>query len=345
MNQVLQHNPYVPYVEKFENSSEFSYLAEAFKRNKYYTSIPSSTYEYKLFWDDVMEKCIHGFTNSKGIKITGKHFFYLNFVQILAKDEETGRKDKLFPRFLDIDYAYFHMLDYCKQTKNGKHLILVKGRRLGFSYKCAAVLAHEFNFFRNSKSVIGTFLGKLGETTMGFTLDNLNFINENTPYKKARNPDTKDFVKARFEKNVDGVRFWAGYNSEVKAITFKDNAYASVGLSANWLMFDEAGVFDNIINAFNMSEPLLMDGNDVVGNAVLFGSAGSVESNSNGFSKMFYNPRAYNMLEFRHPEKPEVTMGWFVSAAWGRLGKFKNREMVDEDGNSNIELATENILH
>jgi len=101
-------NPYVPEVELFENSIEFSYLATFFNENKkVYTNIPVGTYEYRKFWEDVRDKCIYGFTNSKGIRITGHHFFYLNFCRISAYNKETGKKSEMFPMFMDLDYDYF----------------------------------------------------------------------------------------------------------------------------------------------------------------------------------------------------------------------------------------------
>ena len=84
-------NIYVPEVEKFENSKEFSYLADFFNQHGVYTLIPRGTYEYKLFWDEVKHLCINGFTNSLGIRITGHHFFYLNFCRINALNESIGK--------------------------------------------------------------------------------------------------------------------------------------------------------------------------------------------------------------------------------------------------------------
>ena len=100
-------NPYIPYVETFTKSKEFSYLAQYYEEHGMYTNIPSGTIQYLEFWQDVKDKCINGFTNSAGIRITGIHFFYLNFCPILG--EKNGRKSKIFPKFVDLDYEYFHM--------------------------------------------------------------------------------------------------------------------------------------------------------------------------------------------------------------------------------------------
>ena len=112
MNKI--HNPYIPEIDKFECSREFSYLADYYQKNETYTMIPHGTMEYRAFWEDVRNKCLKGFTNSKGIRITGHHFFYLNFCRINGWDDILKRKTEIFPRFIDLDYEYFHMIEYCE---------------------------------------------------------------------------------------------------------------------------------------------------------------------------------------------------------------------------------------
>lgn len=345
------NNPYCPYVEKFTKTSEFTYLADFFKKNKCYTMFNKGTTAYKEFWDDVAMRCKHGMTNSVGIKITGEYFFYLNFIQILGKERGATRKTKIFPRFLDIDYEYFWTVDYAKRNQKG--VLLVKPRRLGFSYKAAAIATHEFNFSRDSKSIISAFFSRFSDSTMAMIIDNLNFLNTHTEFRKQRNPDTTDFVKARYKVNLGGVEVWKGYQSEIKKITFKDNEFAAVGQTASVLVMDEAGVFPNIISSYNMSEPTIKDGSGYTGIALVFGSAGSMEGGTQYFYEMFMNPSQFNMLEFPNPDAEGKTMCWFIPATKGRFGpsykamqegNFNIDDMVDEDGNSNEELAKESIL-
>jgi hypothetical protein len=311
-----------------------------------YTNIPLGTIQYIDFWNDVKDKCLNGFTNSVGITITGQHFFYLNFCPILG--EKNGRKSKIFPKFVDLDYEYFHMVQYCKE--NQKSLVAVKGRRQGWSYKAAAICTHEFYFYPDSKAVIGAFFSSFSLNTMMMVIDNSNFINTYTEFRKQRNPDLKDFIKARYQADVGGVKVWKGYNSEVRAISFKDNPTAAVGLSASWLVLDEAGVFNNITDTYNYTEPLIKDGSTYTGVALVFGSSGDMDSGSKYFYEMFTNPGKYNMLEFEDPFNPGQTIGFFSSAAKGRWGlclnpksEYYKKPMVDENGNSNLQAAIDDI--
>jgi hypothetical protein len=302
------NNKFIPHVDAFTSSKEFSYLAEFFNNNDAYTLFPRETEEYKLFWEDVREKCLNGFENSDGIKITGIHFFYLNFCPILGYNEETLRKSKIFPKFVDLDYEYFWMIDYCRH--NQKSLIAVKGRRQGWSYKAGAIGSHEFTFYPDSKTLIGAFLSAFSQNTMNMVIDNLNHLNAHTEFRKQRNPDLKDNIVARYQVDLGGIKVWKGYKSNVKCISFKDNPTSAVGLSANWLILDEAGVFPNITDTYGYTEPLIKDGSIYTGVALLFGSSGNMDSGSKYFYEMFMNPGKYNMLEFPDPEDQSKFTGF-----------------------------------
>jgi hypothetical protein len=341
-------NKYIVCVDYFQKTKEFSYLAEQYNKTGMYTNAIPGTIEYLEFWQDIRDICINGFTNSCGQTITGQHFFYLNFCPILGLNEKTGKKSKIFPRFIDLDYEFFHMVEYCRLHQ--KSLVAVKGRRQGWSYKAAAICTHEFYFYPDSKAVIGAFFSSFSQNTMNMVVDNSNFINTNTEFRKQRNPDLKDFIKARYQATVSGVKVWKGFNSEVRAISFKDNPTAAVGLSASWLILDEAGVFNNITDTYGYTEPLIKDGSTYTGVALIFGSSGDMDSGSKYFYEMFTNPEKYNMLDFEDPFNPNGRIGFFSSATKGRLGlclnpdsKWYKKHMVDEDSNSNYEAAQDDL--
>jgi len=351
MPSFTQH---VPNVEWFTHTDEFKESAMHFDKHGRYTLLQKGTEAYNEFWDREDTRCRYGMTNSVGITITGVHYFYLNYVRIKTEDLVTGRKKFNFPRFLDIDYDYFHLVEYAR--KNQKGLIFTKPRRTGFSYKDAALCSHEYNFYRDSVCVIGAFLEKLSTTTMNMVLDNMNFLNANTEWRKQRNPDTKDFVKARFEKSIDGVKVWAGYMSEVKKLTFKDNPFAAVGLSTSIFIFEEAGTLNNLRDAYGITEPCWKDGDNMVGLPIIFGTGGDMEGGTADFAYMFSNPKQYNLLEFQNiwePGKEMTNCGWFIPATRGRLGTYKDelgkhpewkgKPMVDYDGNSIEEIALASI--
>lgn len=349
------NNPYVPEtIGKFENSNEFSYLAEYFNKHEVYCHIPERTQKYIEFWKDVKDKCINGFTNSKGFRITGDHFFYLNFCKILAEVEEEGskrkRKIEFFPRFVDLDYEYFWMIDYCKN--NQKCLIALKARRQGWSYKGAAVVAKEYTFLKDSRNIIGAFLSAYSDQTMGMVKEYINHISTYTPFAHIRNPDLTDYFKSQYQSDVGGVNIWKGYKSSVESITFKDKPAALAGKSASILLLDEAGLFPNIITSWGFTEPILKNGSNFTGLALIYGSAGEMESGTKFFYDMYINPGQYGMLEFDDGQDTGKKVGYFSSATKGRWGlclnpqsKWFNKLMIDADGNSNEEAAFDDLMY
>lgn len=336
---------------KFTGTDKLRERALYFQKEGAYTKFPKGSIPHREFWEEEHYRCKFGF-EADGTKITGPHYFYLNYINILSKNEETGRKSRNFPRFLDIDYDFFHIVEKARREKKG--VILVKPRRTGFSYKNAALVSHEYNFYKDSSCIIGSFLSKLGETTMGMVLENLNFLNSETEWIKPRNPDTRSLVKARHLVDIDGVKVWKGYNSVIEQISFKDNPFASIGRTASLFLWEEAGKFENLIESYNISEPCWKDGEDMIGIPIIYGTGGDMEGGTRDFHEMFYNPSKYGLLSFNNewdPGKEDKKCGWFLPATRGRLGsieigktEFKTVELVDKDGNSNEELAKETIL-
>lgn len=205
-----------------------------------------------------------------GLYIPGTYYFYLNYTQVEKKNEKTGRRQKDFPIFTDVQLEYFLHLENARKKQKG--FIFVKPRRIGASYMSGASISHEYTFFPDSKCIISAYQKDLAQNTMKFALNDLNFLDIHTPFGKERNPDRSDYVMARYRKKMDdGREVWAGYMSEIEVITFQDNPFASIGRSSNLFLFEEVGRFDNIISSYNISEPCWKDGDDLIGIPIVQG--------------------------------------------------------------------------
>jgi len=332
----------------------FQEAAHYFTEHGTYTKYPFGTYQFDEFWEEETRKCKEGFTHG-GLYIPGSYYFYLNYTQIELKNPNTGRKSSGFPLFTDVDLEYFTFVE--KARKEQKGIALVKPRRIGFSYKSAAIIAHEFSFYRNAKCIIGAYQSQLSENTMRMSLDDLNFLDLHTEWGKERNPNTKDFVKARYKKTVDGVVAWAGYNSEIHSFTFKDNPFAAIGKSSNLFLFEEAGKWPGLLQSYNISEPCWKDGDDLIGVPIIQGTGGDMEGGTQEFAEMFFNPDKYNFLAFDNiwdEDSKGTQCGFFIPATRMRFGTYKdiNKEhpewkgkpMIDDFGNSLEDIARQSIL-
>lgn len=325
-----------------------------FEKEGTYCKFPKGSYQYREYWDEQTKRCMQGYTTS-GTYIPGPYYYYLNFYPILGKDDRTGKKTRIFPRVTDVDFEFFTELE--KTRKEGKGFILVKPRRTGFSFKNSAILTHEYNFYREAQCWIGAYQKDLAETTFNMGLQGLNFINENTAWKKNRDPDTKEYVKARIKIKTDEGDIWKGYNSSIGRLTFMDNPFAAIGKSANIFIFEEAGRWPGLIQSYNLTEPCWRDGADMIGTPIIFGTGGDMQGGTEEFAEMFYNPEKYNLRAFDNiwdEDTSNSKCGWFFPAYKMRFGTYKDpfkehpdwkkTEMVDKDGNSLTEIAKQDIL-
>lgn len=327
----------------FVNTAEFSREAQHFLKYGYYTNAPRGTFAYKEYWDEQLRRMVDGYTVG-GTRITGMHYGYLNFCQILLTDTTSsvtgdtvkkGRKKiKSFPRFYDSDYEYFHELDLART--NGQGMIVAKARRKGYSYKNAWTVAHQFSTVRNSISIVGAYLDDYADNTIGMIVDNLNFLNKYTAFKKQRNPDRRDFMKSQFKEIMsDGTEVWSGYMSEIHKLTFKDDPFKSIGKSCNLMLWEEAGKWPNLKQSYRFTEPTWMDGDYVIGMPIIFGTGGDMESGTVDFADMFYNPDTYGLRAYENKwdeGSSNKFCGFFVPDYVAKPG------FIDVNGNS---LASE----
>ena len=354
----------------FTDSSVFSPAANAFKAIEKktgegkYTNAIKGTAEYFSFWKQERKRILHGYepiVDGKpcGVRITGEHYFYLNYARIdkrikLPSGEEVKNLD--FPDFMLMDYYWFLELERCENpSKYGEDkkygMIMAKARRKGWSFKNAAGLAWKYTFFKKSYCIIGAFLEDYAMTTFGFVLEMLSFLEEHTPFKHGRLVDkpANGTIMSGYEEVIDGRKVRKGYKSTIKVMTFKSSAFKSAGKSATRFLFEEAGLFENLETAYAISKPLFMDGNIMIGIPIIFGTGGDMSGRTQDFAKMFKNPEKHQLRAYENIyDKDKVgNCGFFVDEMWYRPGKVivgdRTYEQVDSNGNP-LRWASEHDL-
>lgn len=327
------------------NTAEFSREAQHFKKHGYYTNAPAGSFAYKEYWDQQLDYLLNGFSVG-GMRVSGAFYGYLNFCEILLTDDITYSKVKkgrskvsTFPRFYDTDWKYFNELELARQNEEG--LIVAKARRKGFSYKNAWLIAHSFITVRRSINIVGAYLDSYGDNTVGMVIDNLNFLNKHTAFKKQRNPDRRDFMKAQFKEIMDdGTEVWQGYQSEIHKITFKDDPFKSIGKSCNLMLWEEAGKWPNLKESYRFAQPTWMDGDFMTGQPIIFGTGGDMEGGTMDFSEMFYDPTTYGLRAYDNvwDEGATKKCGFFVPDYESKPG------FIDVEGNSLVQEAIDSEL-
>jgi len=340
------------------NANVFREEALHYEKYGYYCPYAWGSNGWIKYWQEQKRRCIEGYEVS-GSKITGYHYFYLNFNKIKAIDYKTKKKVYRFPDFWDGDYNYFWALDIAEKgiklkeykklrldlkikeedLKGNKHLLLAKARRKGYSYKNAAIAACDYHTRKNSTTIIGSFDKKYAKDTYDKAYESINFIDSNTGFRKQRLSDKKsEYIRSGYIDTTTGINIAKGYLSEIVALTFMDNPDAARGKDANKVILEEMGTFPNAIDAFAAIEPSVKDGDIKTGIMIMYGTSSNKQSMTAPFKEMFYNPEIYDILA--------VENIWDESADGTYSGIFipvylNKPNYYDKKGNSDIKGAIE----
>jgi hypothetical protein len=336
------------------NTQEFSPEATRFrlnslKGNPCYIDEPKNSLAWKEYWDLQQHYCTNGYSVG-GVRITGEHYFYLNFCQIkltaVGNNEEKVSKKKVekqvtFPAFWDSDWFYFTECEVAREA--GEHMIILKPRRRGYSYKNAAKCAYMYSFTRSSTSLIVAELSTYSEETMGMAVNYLNFLQQYTDFGKNRLVNKpKEEIESGFEEN--GIKL--GFRSKILAFTTKTNAGILRGKDANIVLFEEAGTFGNLLATYNATKALVQEGTNVSGQMFVFGTGGDFAGGQVDFEKMFYDPETYGFRAYQNiydEGKSNTTIGYFLPDYYSKGGFISNGISEIESAKASIEQEVERL--
>lgn len=305
---------------------------------------PLNSVYYDSFWEDNYRYIMDGYTNGNE-RITGDHYWYLNMWKIRGLNYNTGRKEIISPRFIDIDHDYYHVVERARDVEK-KNVVVVKTRQVGFTEKHAAMGGKEFTFFRASQTVFVAGKEFYSDMLFNSCMRGLNDLVESEFYKR-RMPDRDDYVKASFideEIDDDGNvrKVVKGYMSEIYKITAKDNPQAVSSRSPSLIIFEESGVFPGVIRTYGFVEPSLISEGKSTGFAIFVGTGGEMGKGAEELEHIFYHPEEFNCISFDLSEYDKD-----VPQGSKRVGYFvpSNRyHIIDSNGNSLIDLSTTDRL-
>jgi hypothetical protein len=326
---------------KFKDTWKFRESAIFFEKNgRYNDGGIKDTLDYTNFWKREEKRCIEGLTVD-GIRISGYHYFYLNYCPIEQKRAVTSNKDKTvktaaesftnFPKFWDLDWMYFTALDIAEygiegetleekienynklpleldlildmdNLSGGKHLLWLKFRGCGASWKGASMPTRNFFFLRKSKSYMYADSTEylLKDGVFNKFLQYKSFINTHTPffkYSDVKNDLSEMHVRASHKDNFGNER---GYMSEVMAVSVAGKPDKVRGKRGKLVLFEEFGTFNKGGDVFSVTRSSLEELNLVFGTAVLYGTAGIDGKSFETMERMFFAPRVFGFLRFNN---------------------------------------------
>lgn len=321
------------------NTNYFREDALYFKKNGIYCGAPENSREFKEFWDDRMDRCINGYKVGD-VKITGYHYFYLNFCPIerlpdlygVVHDVKKVDTVKDFPAFWDGDFAYFNAIELAENL--GKHMLVLKARGKGYSFKGGSMCDRNFYLIPRSKSYCFAYekeyLIKDGVLTKAW--DYMDFLNSKTAWRKARQAKSTDLHRrASLLNGKDEL----GYMSEIIGVAFKDNPGKVRGKRGKLIQWEEFGSAPGGMRAWNIARKSVEQGRFNRGIMIGYGTGGQEGPEFEAMSTMFDAPDSFNILAFESDYEPgaQGSCAFFVPDYWNKEG------FMDSEGNSSCEEA------
>lgn len=345
--------------KRIVNTDKFRQPALHFQKYGYYVAAPVNTTAYLEYWREERKRCLTGYYAEDGDWISGYHYFYLNYCPILLVKESIitdakGHSRKVverkrdFPDFWDSDYDYYMAIEMAE--REGKHLVVLKARGKGYSFKGASMLCRNYFLIKDSSSyAIASemeFLTKGG--LLSKTWEFMDFIDQNTAWAKKRQKiNSKTHRRSSYLITDEfGVKSEKGYKSEIVGVSLKNDADKIRGKRGKLFLWEEGGKFPDLIKAWQITQPSVETNGVAFGLMIAFGTGGEEDSDYEGLKELFLYPDGYNALPFKNIwDDGGGTCGFFVPEYVNMYGNDKDgHPLMDKDGNTEYHLATRYAL-
>ena len=352
----------VDFNKKIYNSDKFRQAAIFFKEHGAYTLAPPGTTDYIKYWDEETNRCLYGYVAPDGDAISGYNYFYLNYSPIMKLSEveytdrygnKRTRRERIleFPNFWDYDYYYFNAIE--EAETEGKHLIVLKSRQRGYSFKGASMLVRNYELIPGSKSFAVASEQKflIGDGLLTKAWQIMDFIDKNTAWSKQRLTSTRMERVAGFKITDEfGKQTEQGYLSSITGITLKNDPERLRGTRGKLVLFEEGGKFPNLETAWRVEQPAVETDDGVAfGLLIAFGTGGTEGGAFDGLKNLFYKPEAFNCLAFPNiwDDGQEQTKCGFFVPSWSNMESTDEngkQKFMDQYGNSIKEKAIEELI-
>ena len=352
----------VDFNKKIYNSDKFRQAAIFFKEHGTYTLAPPGTTDYIKYWDEETNRCLYGYVAPDGDAISGYNYFYLNYSPIMKLSEveytdrygnKRTRRERIleFPNFWDYDYYYFNAIE--EAETEGKHLVVLKSRQRGYSFKGASMLVRNYELIPGSKSFAVASEQKflIGDGLLTKAWQIMDFIDKNTAWSKQRLTSTRMERVAGFKITDEfGKQTEQGYLSSITGITLKNDPERLRGTRGKLVLFEESGKFPNLETAWRVEQPAVETDDGVAfGLLIAFGTGGTEGGAFDGLKNLFYKPEAFNCLAFPNiwDDGQEQTKCGFFVPSWSNMESTDEngkQKFMDQYGNSIKEKAIEELI-
>lgn len=290
-----------------------------------------------------------GYVNPEtGMWVTGDYYWMLNYCPmhlVVRRDDGLEMRTTRHPKFWDGQFLTSH---YILQSRiNKHHSAYLASRGKGKTSFGAGMLAKRFVIGESEENrrevqclVTAADRTKLIGTNqiLDVFIDNIDFCAKYTQFASHRLKSSIQelYWEMGYKKSGSDVAF--GSKNSVSGIISGVNQDKLNGSRGVLYLVEEAGIFRDLREMYNMIRPSVEQGSSVFGQVLLYGTAGNEQSDFTAFAEMFYSPEGYNINPLENV---------FDKEGQGRKGcamffpAYMNYDdsCMDKDGNSDITKA------
>ena len=302
-------------------------------------TLKPGTLQYDDFWQEMDYYCYNGFKPKGMPRISGRHFYYLNFCNIERKLPGDKLKTLGAPFYRDLDHFLFLELDAA--IKYGYGLVITKPRRVGLSEFGAVNSNYNLTFFSRNK--IGICAGKDDKAQEFYEKLKSSLDNVHEAYKHGKIINNNDLLFLGYKDRINKQNVNCGIQSLARIKTMYADSKAFEGGSYSMVIFEEAGLFDNLTQSYQATKPCFMEGREQFGVPLIYGTGGDMEKGARGFKVIWDHPMTYNVKKifipayFYYPgdgqidEKTGKRQPSFFNYATGVTDRKRAKEYIIEE--------------
>ena len=341
-----------------EGSDYFRQAAKVWQETGKYSHLKPNANPNSDFGKWLMEekrRGWEGFVNpDTGMWVTGDYYWMLNYCPmhlVVKRDDGLEMRTTRHPKFWDGQFLISH---YVLQSRiNKHHSAYLASRGKGKTSYGAGTLAKRFIIGESEENrkevqcmVTAADKTKLIGTNqiLDVFIDYIDFCAKNTQFASRRLKSSIQELTWEMGYKKSGSDVAYGSKNSVSGIISGVNQDKLNGSRGVLYLVEEAGIFKDLREMYNMIRPSVEQGESVFGQVLLYGTAGNDQSDFTAFAEMFYSPDGYNLQGL-----PNV----FDKEGQGRQSccmfypAYLNYDdsCMDADGNSDVTKALLKICH
>ena len=264
-----------------------------------------------------------------------------------------SRSRKDWTRIVDIKYSHKEKAK-CVIVDNESHCYLIgdfvvtHNTSMGAGMLCKRFIIGESE---DNKSEVQCMVTAADRTKLIGTnqildvfIDYIDFCAKNTAFPSRRLKSSIQELAWEMGYKKSGSDVAYGSKNSVSGIISGVNQDKLNGSRGVLYLIEEAGIFKNLVEMYNMIRPSVEQGSSVFGEILAYGTAGNDQSDFTAFAEMIYSPGGYNLYGLDNVFDKEGQGRQKMTMFYPAYLNYDD-SCIDADGNSDVTRALLNICY